>query len=327
MVRWQSNTGVLGQVNTSIRNDVFLTAGLRVEHSEALGLGIEDHIATLPMLGAAVVRDLGPLSIKLRSAYGKGIRAPRTPSRAISQMGMSYAELAQTLAPERQSGIEGGVDVLVNHRLSLHLTRFDQAASGLIQQVVIFDTTSSGPAMYNRRITYELQNVGKITNRGWEMQGSAGAGPFVASGTLSLVDSRVAQLATGYSGDLRPGDRMLGVPARTASANASWTRPRWSASVGATRAWDWINYDRVTLGQAVATGVHSSHDFVGNRLRAYWLEYDGATHVHATAFREIARGFGFTITGDNLLNRQTGEPDNATVVPGRTITLGVKAKF
>jgi iron complex outermembrane receptor protein len=327
IVRWQSNTGVLGQVSTSLRNSLFLTGGVRIERNEALGVDDASNLATLPMFGAAVVRDVGALSIKLRTAYGKGIRSPRTPSRSLAQLGStSYAQLAQTLAPERQSGVEGGVDVFLSRRMSVHLTRFDQTASGLIQQVVTFDTTSTF-SPYGRRITYELQNVGKITNRGWEMQGTTAFGPLVLGGTLSLVDSRVVALANGYSGDLRPGDRMLGVPSRTANVNASWTRARWSASLGATRAWDWVNYDRVTLGKAVATGAHSMHDFVGPQLRAYWMDYDGSTRVRATAFRDITRGFGVTITGENLLNRQTGEPDNATVVPGRTITLGLRAKF
>jgi iron complex outermembrane receptor protein len=88
-----------------------------------------------------------------------------------------------------------------------------------------------------------------------------------------------------------------------------------------------VNYDRISLGQAVESGAHSMHDFVGTRLRSFWMDYDGATRLRATAFREIVRGFGISVTGENLLNRQTGEPDNATVVPGRTISVGVKAKF
>jgi len=33
------------------------------------------------------------------------------------------------------------------------------------------------------------------------------------------------------------------------------------------------------------------------------------------------------VTGTNLLDRQQGEPDNATVLPGRTVTAGVRATF
>jgi hypothetical protein len=31
------------------------------------------------------------------------------------------------------------------------------------------------------------------------------------------------------------------------------------------------------------------------------------------------------LSGENLLNRQHGEPDNVTVVPGRTLIFGLKA--
>jgi iron complex outermembrane receptor protein len=31
------------------------------------------------------------------------------------------------------------------------------------------------------------------------------------------------------------------------------------------------------------------------------------------------------LTGENLLDLQRGEPDNATIVPGRTVLLGVRA--
>jgi hypothetical protein len=31
--------------------------------------------------------------------------------------------------------------------------------------------------------------------------------------------------------------------------------------------------------------------------------------------------------GDGLLDHQLGEPDNTTVLPGRTITAGLQAKF
>ena len=71
-----------------------------------------------------------------------------------------------------------------------------------------------------RRIAYELQNVGEITNRGWEVSGSAGARGLTVSTAYAFVDSRVRRLAERYTGDLRPGDRMLEVPERTFSATA-----------------------------------------------------------------------------------------------------------
>jgi iron complex outermembrane receptor protein len=180
-------------------------------------------------------------------------------------------------------------------------------------------------------IAYQLQNVGAIDNRGWEMQATSSSGPLSLSATLSLVSSRVRRLSPGYRGDLRPGDRMLEVPARTFGLGAAWTAPRWSLSATAARASDWVNYDRLALATALAATRASDapyYDaFVGARLREFWRSYGGVTHVGVRASLRLGRSSALTLTGDNLLNRQLGEPDNVTVLPGRTVTLGVRAGF
>ena len=218
LVRWQSNTGLVGQLNTRVANTLFLTTGLRIERNDALGEN--DRVATLPMLGLATVRDFSGATVKLRSAYGKGIRAPQTPSRTFVSLGSGQLSPTAALSPEQQSGVEAGADVFVGRRWAFHLTRFDQEATGLIQQVVVPDTTAGmtgGP----RRFSYDLQNVGEIENRGWELQSATTAGALTVTGTFSLVDSRVMQLARGYSGDLRPGDRVIETEVRAEVARQS----------------------------------------------------------------------------------------------------------
>jgi hypothetical protein len=37
--------------------------------------------------------------------------------------------------------------------------------------------------------------------------------------------------------------------------------------------------------------------------------------------------FTFEISGENLLNHQTGEPDDFTIIPGRTVMTGVAVRF
>ena len=101
-----------------------------------------DRNSTLPMFGAVFVQDLGRAALKLRVAYGKGIRPAETTIRTTSWMGMRGSEGASNLSPEEQSGVEAGVDLLVGRTLGFHLTRFDQLASGLIQPVAV---SSSGP--------------------------------------------------------------------------------------------------------------------------------------------------------------------------------------
>ena len=73
-VTWRSNTGLITQVNGSLRDVVFVTAGVRLEHNG--GTVSAERYSTLPMIGASFVRDLGGAGLKFRAAYGKGIRPP-----------------------------------------------------------------------------------------------------------------------------------------------------------------------------------------------------------------------------------------------------------
>jgi iron complex outermembrane receptor protein len=300
------------------------------------------------MFGAAFVQDLGRAALKFRVAYGKGIRPAETTIRTTSWMGMRGSEGASSLSPEEQSGVDAGVDLLVGRTLGFHLTRFDQLASGLIQPVAV---SSSGPGPGGGgggggsggsggsgpgggdggpndggRIAYELQNVGEITNRGWEISGSVGAHGLSVSTAYAIVDSRVRRLADRYTGDLRPGDRMLEVPERTLSATATYARGQWSASVTGSRAFDWVNYDRLALADAVESGDRPPRDLIGAQLRSFWRLYPGVNRLRANLSYDLRRALSLVATADNLLDHQFGEPDNVTVLPGRTIAGGLRAR-
>jgi iron complex outermembrane receptor protein len=306
---------------------LYLTGGVRLERNG--GLGDSSPLTTLPMLGASLVRGNEAFAVKLRGAYGKGIRPPRSTSRETTWVGMRprMPAPALQLEPEEQSGIEGGIDLFVGRALTLGVTRFDQLASGLIQRVAVPVDTQGHTHREARRIPHALQNVGEIANRGWEMQGTTEVGPLSLVGAVSLVESRVQRLANGYTGDLRVGDRMLDVPARTANVTATWSAPRWSSSLTAYRAWDWVSYDRLALASDFANVARPRREMAGSRLRGYWREYDGSTRLGATTTIDVRRGIALVLAGDNLLNHQRGEPDNITILPGRTLTLGGRAEF
>ena len=140
-VTWRSNTGLIGQVNGSLGDVAFVSAGVRLEHNGGT-VSSADRNSTLPMVGAAFVQDFGRTALKFRAAYGKGIRPPETTSRATSWMGMRGSTGTTNLSSEEQSGVEAGMDLLFSRVLGLHVTRFDQLASGLIQPVAV---SSSGP--------------------------------------------------------------------------------------------------------------------------------------------------------------------------------------
>ena len=324
LIETRSNAGLIGQVTASFSEKVYMSGGLRVERNTALD-GIGD-VAILPMLGAATVRAFGPATVKFRAAYGKGIRPAQTSSTSGSLRGLQGYSLGSNLSPEQQAGVEAGADLFYGRFVSLHVTRFDQRASGLIQPVSIYQQVTDSVLHY-KRIVYQLQNVGEISNRGWEFQGSLGNGPFSVGATFTQVDSKVRKLAAQYTGDLRAGDRMLEIPARTLGLNASYVNSRWSTAWSVTRAADWINYDRIALLSAFAGQERQPTELVGPQLRDYWINYDGVTRVSGRFGLFLGRGMTFTLEGENLLDEQRGEPDNVTVLPGRTVSAGLKVRF
>ena len=309
----RSSTGVLSHLELSFHDAFFVNGGLRVERT-----GIRDEsvpiIAALPIVGAAAVLDRGPFALKLRSAYGKGIRTPRAPSiERVSRRG--YAQIrSATLMPEQQAGFELGVDLFAGRAFSLEVTHFDQIASGLQQRVAF--------PLRNGDVLYHYQSVGEISNRGWEMRPELSLGRLSIGGALSLIDSRVMTVAPQYDGDLRPGDRMLGVPALTAALSIAYDTPRLSASIGLSQASDWVGYDVLALARASAAS-----DSAPASLRGFWREYSGATQLRASLSRDLGRGLSFVLTGENLLDQPWGALDNGTPVPGRTTTAGLRARF
>jgi iron complex outermembrane receptor protein len=322
---WRHSTGILAQSSGAWRNTLFGSAGVRVERNDAFTVNT---VAVLPMLGAAWVQGVAGAEVKLRAAYGRGIRPARNPVRAhIRHDGRGG--IVNVLEPETQSGIELGAELYAGRGFSLQVTRFDQRASGLIQDVAVgVDTIArDGPAPPERRVRFALQNVGAIDNAGWEMQGALTRGPLTLSGTMALVDSRVRRIAAGYLGDLRPGDRVLAVPARTATLAAEWERGRWTAGLTAARAWDWINYDRLALARDFSEQTRIPREMLGAALRQYWREYDGSTDLRITATRQVGARLWITAAADNLLGGQLGEPDNATIRPGRSSMIGLQARF
>lgn len=325
VVEWRHDTGVMAQASGSWRNALFATAGVRLENSGGFAGGSE--LSTLPMLGAAWVQRLsGGTELKVRGAFGRGIRPPRTLARDHMR-GHDDDWRAAFLQPEVQSGVEFGAELYVGSSASLQATRFDQRASGLIQDVVVGVDTFVRYGKPVRQVEYALQNVGAIDNTGWEMQGSLATGPLSLSGTLALVDSRVRRLAAGYGGDLQAGDRVLGVPAKTASLTAEWEGRGWSGALTASRAWDWINYDRLALATAFAGDTAGMHAWRGAAFRTFWRSYDGDTDLRATLSRQVRPGIWLVARGENLLGGQLGEPDNLTIRAGRSLLLGFKADF
>lgn len=319
------NSGLSAQAQLAWRDRWFASAGVRGERTDGATPNAQQSL--LPMLGVAHVREIGNTVFKMRGAFGTGIRPARALMRSSSWLGQGQLAALSALAPEKQSGTEVGVDVLLGARTALHVTRFDQRASGLIQPVSSLVTAVGTNGRLGRAMTYTLQNVGAIDNRGWEIEATTRVQRLSLAGTLALVDSRVAQLASGYRGEMRVGDRMLDVPASTVSLSGAYSVGRLTVTGTAIRAADWVGYDRAGIGAALSENELSPREFEGANLRRYWLRYPGVTRLRGGVTVRLRSDLSMLLGGDNLFNVQTGAPDNATVIAGRTLTLGLRTAF
>ena len=303
-----SNTGAFGQLKVTLRDALHLVAGVRGERNSSFGT--DYGTAWSPMAGAAYVHGAGELTLKLRSAYGKGIRPP-SPSARRGFATKQYRQIANPLlAPESQSGVEGGIDLHGGNVFALSLTAFDQRAEGLIQHVTR-DPRSTLPSV-------QQQNVGRISNRGGEAQGSLRIGPVSAEGSYATVSSVVRALAKFYTGELRVGDRVPEVPSWTGHLALTMHRGRLSGTVGADLLGEWVGYDWISYYSAlgdVSTAPES--------LRPFWIDYPAITQGYLLFADEPSERFAWFARVDNLANRQRHTRDNLAVTAGRTISIGV----
>jgi iron complex outermembrane receptor protein len=259
------------------------------------------------MLGVAVTRDAAIGTIKLRGAYGKGIRPP-PPSARQSIATLKFRQLGNPeIEPETQSGFEGGVEWFAGDRAMLSITGYSQTAKGLIQQVI------------QDRRTIQYQNVGQIANRGAEMEAQVRQGNLRASGTLSLTDSRVRALARTYSGDLAVGDRVPEVPASSGNVSFSWDVGRTTLTMGSVYIGSWTGYD---WSRYVGDEAQASEAI--NDLRDYWRDYPGIIRPYLSVSRILNRDVEWFGRIDNLTNVQRYERDNLQVTAGRTMTVGLR---
>lgn len=319
------NAGLSAQLQLAWRDRWFASAGARAERIEGATLNTQQSL--LPMVGVAHVRERGDLVLKVRGAFGTGIRPARSLLRTSSWMGQGQFTALSVLESERQSGTELGADLMFGGRGSVHVTHFDQRATGLIQPVSTVVTAVGSSGRVSRAMLFTLQNVGAIANRGWEAQFTTRLARLSVAGAYAYVDSRVAQVAPGYRGDLQPGDRMLDVPAHTLSLSGAWSRGRWSLMTTASHASNWIGYDRRAIGAALSAAEASPRELDGINLRQFWTTYPGVTRWRAGVSVRVRDGLSMMAGGENLLDVQTGAPDNATVIAGRTLTFGVRTVF
>jgi iron complex outermembrane receptor protein len=217
------------------------------------------------------------------------------------------------LGPEEQEGWDAGVDFVFGDRGSLSATYYDQIARGLIQQV----TVALGPPS-----VFQNQNVGRVKNKGLELDGTFNVGPARLRGQFALTHSRIETLAAGFTGDLRVGDRPLAVPKYTAGASlAVFPQQSMTVTAGLTYVGSFVNYDFFarTACQGGTGPCRSSN-------RDYLTTYPSFAKVDVSVTRQLTRSVSAFVSVQNAANKSATEFANTIPAMGRLTTIGFEAR-
>jgi vitamin B12 transporter len=304
-----NNTGYFAQGQVAFHDALFVTAGIRAEQNTNFGDSLGAPVS--PQVGLTYVRPVGQTTLKLRGSWGRAIRPPQP----AQKFGNGLAPNAR-LEPERQQGWDAGVDLVFGTRGSLDLTYFDQTAENLIAAVLV----STTPAL-----TDQFQNVGRVKNRGIEVEGSITAGVLQLKGQYGYVHSRILDLGPNYTGDQAIGEQPWYIPTHTAGASLGVTPVRGTTfTAGAAYIGSWFATDYLAFFRCLGgTGPC----LAGPGLRPYTISYPSVFKLNATLSQQFTRFASGFVSVDNLADNTNVELDNFSPVIGRITTVGISFHY
>jgi outer membrane receptor protein involved in Fe transport len=310
-----TNSGYFGQAEVSFAKSLFLVGGVRAERNE--NFGNDFGLAVSPRAGVSYVRDMGGATIKSRIAYGESTRPP-LPYLKVGQTSPYQVLLSNpNLGPERQRGVDGGIDVYLGAKRSLSVTYYNQVARDLISLVLV--DASASP------LTYQFQNIGRVRNSGWEIQGTTRVRGASLTVQYTMMRSRIEKLPQNYSGDYSIGDQVLSVPLHSGGATLTLPEIRGTAvSVSATYIGAHTNYDYFAIDSLSYLGA----PYRGTQgLRAYWKEYPAFVKTNLNVTHAVTPEVSAMLSVDNVTDSHAVEEAPTTPVPGRTTMLGLRVNW
>ncbi len=310
-----TNTGYFGQVQISAAERLFLTAGLRAEQNP--NFGADFGTAWSPRIGAAYVWTLGPTTVKLRGSYGESIRAPDPGERDALATPYSVQLANPSLAPERQRGIDGGVEVYLE-RTSLSVTYYNQQAIDLLTSVAV------PPPPGDTLPTSQWQNISRVKNNGWEFEVRRRSGPLQVSGTYSITNSTVRKLSPDYpAGRYQVGDPILGIPHRSGGVTVTyWPLPKTTLTTSVTYIGHWTENDVVG-----SYGFYFGGQPYRGSQRAYWIGYPAVTKVAVGVNQTLGKGLTTFLRVENLGNSLRYEQNNGNIPKPRSVIVGATFRY
>ena len=195
---------------------------------------------------------------------------------------------------------------------SLEATYYHQTATDLIDYV----TVEVNP------FTLQFQNVGRVRNRGLELAGTASLGPSLSvRATYTWMTSRVRALAAGYTGDLRPGDALLGIPNHSGGATLTHSGRHGTVSLSAT----YVGTRTQTDYRALYGYYYGGQPYRGSP-QAYWTPFPGFVKFGLRASRDVTSHLSALLSVDNLTNNDRIEEYDTTPTTGRLVLIGLRVR-
>lgn len=273
-----SNYGYYGMAEFGYRDQLYLTLAGRVEEGLRWVVPSEQR-QFQPRVGLSYVIDRGPATLKLRGQWGRSARAPIMDVRQAS----GYRANPH-LGPDIKEGWDAGFDLTWRGIGKLSVTYFDEEGRNLLMPVTVRPVGERAYSQY--------QNVGIISNKGWEIEGDAAIGPVSLRGNITVPDNRWVK---GSS----PIDRRVGT--RIAST------PKYSGGG--------------TISLRVLDGSVSANAYV-LKMR----DRDAVKRFNLRAEQPITDSLVVFGRIDNLLNDQDSERYDSDfyVTPGRTTVFGIR---
>jgi len=292
--------GYYGQAEFGYQDKWFLTLAARVD-DDIRNVGEGNNTKLQPRTGLSYVMEQGNATVKIRGQWGKSFKPPinQKPMIGSSSWYPTVPVYIPNLdiGPEEKIGWDAGLDVYWSGLGSFSVTYFDEKGQSLIMPVAL-DAEAVPPV-------HQYQNVGVVSNQGWEFDLNMHHGRFTLTGNLTLIDNKIKHLSDVYLNDpysdYQEGDKRVGVPDYTASLTASVDV--WGGTISANAYW------------------------LGKRPKDYGGYLSELKRVNLRAEKPINDWFTLLARVDNVLKDQDSDRSDTTVSPGRVLMLGARMVF
>jgi len=197
--------GMFAQWQLSVLDAVTVVGGIRGERNSSYGKSYGMNVA--PRFGASALAEIGPVTGKIRVAYGRSTQIPSVDLRrqlftTDVTYGLHLTQLASPdLGPAEQSGPEGGLELYFGQRGSIDVTLYRQKYKNIYFSLVVDSIRSLAPGgggLYSYFPIQQFMNVGSLRNDGASVTGTFNLGPVALRGVYTVQKSIIDSYTDGF---------------------------------------------------------------------------------------------------------------------------------